>query len=48
MGLTLDEPANARGDGLVSAPAGAAAIRVLHTDEEAAIARHAARFVSAR
>jgi acetate kinase len=48
MGLALDDGANGRGEELVSAPASAAAIRVLHTDEEAAIARHAARFVSAR
>jgi len=48
MGLALDEAANASGGELVSAPASAAAIRVLHTDEEGAIARHAARFVSSR
>ncbi|PWB60859.1 MAG: acetate kinase [Betaproteobacteria bacterium] len=45
MGLALDEAANARGEELVSAPGSACAVRVLHTDEEAVIARHAARFV---
>jgi acetate kinase len=48
MGLALDEEANASGGELISAPASAAVIRVLHTDEEAVMARHAARFVGAR
>lgn len=48
MGLAVDEAANARNAEAISAPASAAAIRVVATDEEAVIARHAARFVSAR
>ena len=48
VGLALDEAANARNAEAISAPASAAAIRVVATDEEAVIARHAARFVSAR
>ena len=48
MGLALDEEANASGGELISAPASAAVIRVLHTAEEAVMARHAARFVGAR
>ena len=48
MGLALEPAANDRGAELVSAPGSAAAILVLATDEEAVIARQAARFVSAR
>ncbi len=48
MGLAVDEAANARNAEAISATASAAAIRVVATDEEAVIARHAARFVSAR
>jgi acetate kinase len=48
MGLALDAAANDAGAELVSAPDSAAAILVLATDEEAVIARQAARFVDAR
>ena len=47
MGLALDAGANGGGAELVSAPGSAAAILVLATDEEAVIARQAARFLSA-
>jgi len=47
MGLALDASANGGGAELVSAPGSAAAILVLATDEEAVIARQAARFLSA-
>jgi acetate kinase len=47
MGLALDAGANGSGAELVSAPGSAAAILVLATDEEAVIARQAARFLSA-
>jgi acetate kinase len=47
MGLALDAGANERGAEIVSAPGSAAGILVLATDEEAVIARQAARFVSA-
>jgi len=48
MGLALDAAANDRGAELVSAPESAAAVLVLATDEEAVIARQAARFLSGR
>lgn len=46
MGLALDEAANAAGARVINAPAGAVQIRVLRTDEEAVIARHAARIAA--
>jgi acetate kinase len=45
MGLALDEAANARSAGRIDAPGSAARIRVMRTDEEGVIARHAARFI---
>ena len=44
MGLVLDAAANDRSAELVSAAGSAVSIHVLATDEEAVIARHAARF----
>jgi len=44
MGLVLDAAANDRGAELVSAAGSTVSIHVLATDEEAVIARHAARF----
>jgi acetate kinase len=46
MGLALDAEANARGAARISSARSAAPIRVMHTDEEAVIARHAAGFVA--
>jgi len=43
MGLVLDEAANAAGARVIDAPGSAVRIRVLRTDEEAVIARHALR-----
>ncbi len=41
LGIGLDEAANAGGDGVISAPESRVAVRVLPTDEEAVLARHA-------
>lgn len=46
MGLALDEAANARSAERIDAPGSAARIRVMRTDEEGVIARHAARFIA--
>ncbi|MBL8287980.1 MAG: acetate/propionate family kinase [Rubrivivax sp.] len=43
MGLQLDAQANRRGDSRIAAAGSAVEVRVLHTDEEAVIARHTER-----
>lgn len=48
MGFLLDPAANQTGHGLISAPRSAVRVRVAHTNEEAVIARHTARFVHNR
>lgn len=40
LGVEIDAAANARGDGCISTPASKVEVWVLHTDEEAMIARH--------
>ncbi len=44
-GLALDAAANAAGAGIISAESSAIEARVMHADEEAVIARHAARAI---
>jgi len=44
-GLALDAGANDRGAATISAPSSAIEARVMHTDEEGVIARHAARAI---
>jgi len=43
MGIALDAAANEAGAGTISAPGSRVEVRVMHADEEAVIARHAAR-----
>ncbi len=43
MGMKLDTPANRRGSGFISSADSLVPVQVLHTDEEAVIARHTAR-----
>ncbi len=45
LGITLDESANAANAGLISAPAGQVAVRVIPTDEEIVLARSALPFL---
>jgi acetate kinase len=47
LGLALDEPANGRGAGNIGLAGAAVAVRVLRTNEEAVLARHASGFVGA-
>lgn len=47
MGLALDEAANARGAGCISTAEAVVEVRVMHTNEEAVIARHTTRALEA-
>jgi acetate kinase len=48
LGVVLDEARNAAGAPVVSADASRCGVRVIHTDEEAVIARHTRRVLEAR
>lgn len=48
LGLRLDKERNLRGDPIISADASPCTVRVVRTDEERMVARHAARLVSRR
>ncbi len=43
LGIRLDEKRNAANEGVISAPAGAVTVRVMHTDEELMIAETVCR-----
>ena len=46
LGIAIDERHNAANDGLISAPDGRVAVRVIHTDEEQMIARTVCRVLN--
>lgn len=46
LGIEIDERRNAANDGLISAPDGRVAVRVIHTDEEQMIARTVCRVLN--
>ncbi len=46
LGIEIEESRNAANDGVISAPAGRVAVRVIHTDEERVIARAVCRVLN--